>query len=449
MKSFKEKVESELSRSDNFKKVVEAIKGVKGRKTLIISHDDPDGLTSGLILKESAQKIGASEVSVEFPSTFVLEAGQAEEFAKKYNPDIVFVSDKGTFELYDKYLETFPELVVVDHHFTDSIPKKAVYFNPSLEKQPYCSASYITNMIAEAVGARSEYTDLLALIGMKGDFVVEPATGVVSDYVTEYYAEVQAEFPFLFSTIKDVTMFDVEQQEKTAVLSKFSEIIHATCGGGFQYFYNARSEETKDLFPPAFVASSLENIKTTIDKFKKATDVEQLIDCMGEPRKIRLLYGFFKEDWNKVMNLLDTLVNVVQFGKTNVYMFTGDHIPLLPMIGSIKIFDIIKRDKAENGVIISVNNTDEGVHFSFRQTGMDIHLGKIANNLSIRIKKDYGDSINVSGGGHPKAAECKVMTKEVPFLDALDTFIRQMLDLRAIAKSGDKEKGAAEGLDYM
>lgn len=449
MKGFKEKVSEELTRSQNFKNVVKKIQEAKGSRVLIISHDDPDGLTSANILEEITKAIGAKEVIKEFPSTFVLEEGQAKELANKYSPDIVLMPDKGTFKFYDNYLKYFKDFVVIDHHFTDSFPEEATYFNPTMEGQPYCSASYITNMIAQALEVRNEYTDLLALIGMKGDFVIEPITGVVSEYVKEFYEEVKQEFPNLFVALSDVTMFDVEQQEKTALLSKFTEAIHGVCGGGFQYFYHHLSDKTRDIFPPAFTAAALASLKNNLACFKKGETIDDLIQCMAEAEKVKLLYSFFKQDWNRVMNFLEASVYVASFEDTALYIFTGNNIPLLPMINSIKIYELIKRDGFSRGILISINKTEEGVHFSLRGTSDRVHCGKIGNNLAVKIKELYGDNIRVTGGGHPKAAECKLMTDEVSYLNALDAFIELINEMQSAADKKDKEKAGVLGLEYL
>lgn len=449
MISFEEKVQSEIKRSDHLREVIRKIKGFAGKKVLIISHDDPDGVTSANILGEVLDKVGAKEIYTEFPGTFVLEDSQAVSFNEKYSPDTVIITDKGTFKFYDNFLKYFKEFVIIDHHFTDSFPEKTTFFNPASEGQPFCSASYINNMIAQEIGARSEFTDLMTLIGMKGDFVIEPITNIVSDYVKEFYAEVTKQFPNLFEALDDVTMFDVEQQKKTALLNKFTEAIHADTGGAFQYFYNGLSPKTKDIFPPAFTADALKSLKDKIPCIKSRTNVNSLIDCMTGAEELKLMYKFFKEDWNRVKHFLDTSVYLGSFGDTALYTFTSDHLPLLPMIISLKIFELIKRDSHKKGILISINKTDEGVHFSLRGTGDSVHCGKIGNNLALNIKKSYGSDKNVTGGGHPKAAECKIMTDEVSYVQALSVFAELIKEMTTAAENKEKSVADRLGLEYL
>ncbi|MDI6642385.1 MAG: hypothetical protein QME68_08780, partial [Elusimicrobiota bacterium] len=90
--------------SIGLRNIVEKLNSIKGKNCLVFVHDDPDGLTSGVIIKRVIEKLG-SDVTLRIPETMELERFRIEEELKKKKYDVLFIVDKGTMGYYNSYLE--------------------------------------------------------------------------------------------------------------------------------------------------------------------------------------------------------------------------------------------------------------------------------------------------------------------------------------------------------
>src|SRR3989339_1154083 len=95
--------------------VLAYLKKCNGKKVLIYSHDDPDGLTSAGILTSLLSRLGAS-YDLELPATYELDPAQLKNDIKKDAYDAVFLLDKGTMGYYNSYSKIIPNMFVIDHH---------------------------------------------------------------------------------------------------------------------------------------------------------------------------------------------------------------------------------------------------------------------------------------------------------------------------------------------
>ena len=186
-------IEKEIKSFEGLRKIVERIKAAKEQRCLIISHDDPDGIVSCLILKRLLNKLGI-EVDYSFPPSYILTKEQLATIVRDKRYDLLFILDKGTTSYYDEHTMIIKDIIVIDHHFPDfpeGPPKKCLLYNPNSDPQGgeyiRCSTSLLIHMIATALGLREDYDDFLCFIGLKGDFAIDPATGEVSKFTQAFY----------------------------------------------------------------------------------------------------------------------------------------------------------------------------------------------------------------------------------------------------------------------
>ena len=129
------------------------------------------------------------------------------------------------------------------------------------------------------------------------------------------------------------------------------------------------------------------------------------------------------------------------------------------MIGSIKLFELRQKagDKLAQIIMVSGVSSDY-THVSVRGSGDRVHSGKIAGELQDSMQVRYAEyKDKISGGGHPKAAECTVKTDKVPFMNVLTRVTEVLSEMQAIdaqARTGalnDAQKARADklGLEYL
>ena len=449
-----------LDNNDGLKKILEVVK--KPGKALVFSHDDPDGITSGLICKRMLLKKGW-KVKHYMPEGFKLQPEQFEKALKEFpEAECVFILDKGTSDADDFISDKLP-CYVVDHHPAVTPPVKNTFFNPGAKSYVQCSGSVLAHGISVLAGTREEFDDLLALIGLKGDWAIEPVSGACADFVRPFFKKYALDnFKNLFTFVKErPTMFDASQRDGTCVISLISEVIHGCGGGGFSYFYNDREPALKDVLHPDLCAKALEEISGKVDEIKKVRSVKDFISLIPEKEQalLKKIWNYFLEDWEKASSMLDSSARILKLEDTSIYLFVGPKVPLLPMIGSIKLFDLKAAGKDKLAQIIMVSAvSDSYTHVSVRATGNRVHSGMICNELQDTLRERYPESKQfISGGGHPVAAECTVKTDKVTFLNVLTRVTEVLNEMSSIDKlytngalnETQKAKAKQLGLDYI
>jgi len=399
----------------------EKLSKLTGKKVLIYTHDDPDGITAGLIFVRLLKELNI-RYDILIPDTMELEEERLKNDLKKDNYEAVFVLDKATMSYYDKYYKYNKNFVIIDHHplIGEGI-KNVEVINPQIHGEyKSCSCSHLMHMLYTFFEKKDKMIDFYNLIGLKGDWAIEPATDYYSQYVKSFIDEVKDDFSFLFKKIKEeATLFEVKQREKTTLLNQITEIVFALTGGGFQYFYNDRDELLRDINQPIFVFEKLKKMDT--EDILKAKSREDFIN-MFEDKKVELIWRFFKEDWNRVSIYFDNCIYIKTIKDTDLYMFFGNKIPLMPFVGSVKLYSL-SLIKGKEKVLIMVNNMlEDGIHFSFRGTSSNIHCGELAHSLVEEILKEYNYPDQITGGGHPFAAEARTRKTNVPIDFVLKVF---------------------------
>ncbi len=440
--------------------IVEAVAKPEGT-ALIFSHDDPDGITSGLIFKRMLQKKGW-KAELRMPAGFMLQPQQWED-ALRDVPGVkaVFILDKGTLVPYSEFGKKLP-VYIVDHHPTPKAPTDCVLFNPSLEKYTPCSTSLLAHGIATLSGTRDQFDDFLCLMGLKGDWAVEPVSGVLVDFAKPFFVTYGMAFKNMLTLLRErPTMFDASQREHTCLLSRITEFVHATGGGGFQYFYNDREPSLKTVDHPALIARALEAVAPQVGALTKISTLQSFVQMIPTEFKQPLdkIFRYFLQDWDSADKLLNSSVKALKLEHTGIYLFVGGKVPLLPMIGSIKLFDLKQMAGDKDAQIIMVSSVSpDYTHVSVRGTGDRVHSGKICGSLQDALQAKYAKyKDKISGGGHPRAAECTVRTTDVTFFNVLSQLMAHLNEMSEIDQKyteGKPNKGLAKrakelGLEYL
>ncbi|MEW6556187.1 MAG: DHH family phosphoesterase [Elusimicrobiota bacterium] len=426
--SYSEFVKEQLEKPDGFKRIVELLKNIKGKKCLVFFHDDPDGLTSGAIIYRILKKLGA-EIIYRIPETMELEKHRIQSELRITNYELLIIVDKATMGYYNEYPDLIKDVVIIDHHpLVGEYPNKCLVFNPSIPQYTLSSAAILCNMVSQAMGLRDELDDFLTLIGLKGDWAIEPATDFVAPFVKPFYDDAIKKFPNLVKKISSrPTMFEVNQREKTTVLNQIAEFYFALSGGGFQYFYNDRIPELKNRRQVEFAFDTLLNLKAK-DYSSPDDFIEQMlyiptakhIEQMLYKNIARKIYQCFLDDWNKSKNMFDNVALFNKLDGVNIYLFVGNNVALMPMVGSVKLYEL-----GNPCVLVMFNWLGEknGVHISFRANTDKIHCGNIATQLVEKLVSKFGHRGEISGGGHPKAAEFKTRSSGVSLYEIMKEFL--------------------------
>jgi len=340
VESYKSQWEKLKANNPGLQKILQEIE--KPGTALVFSHDDPDGITSGLIFKRVLQKKGW-KVNLKMPEGFLLQPDQLEAAMKETTgAKAIFLLDKGTLVPYNNFADKLP-VYIVDHHPTPAAPEKCTYFNPSLPAYTWCSTSILAHGIAALAGVREDFDDFLCMMGLKGDWAIEPVKGILADFAKPFFVEYGQNFKNLLTLVKErPTMFDAEQRDHTCLLSRVTEYVHATGGGGFSYFYNDREPALKNVNHAECIATALEGIADKMNEVKKIASLDDFVNLLPQPQQgnLKKIFAYFLQDWESANRILDSSARILKLDETSIYLFVGPKVPLLPMIGSIKLFEL-------------------------------------------------------------------------------------------------------------
>ncbi len=404
--TYSEFVASEAGRL-NFDKVSAKIEAARGKKALLYCHDDPDGITSGIIIKKLL-KSRDMDVTVKVPVTMELEEARLRKDIAENAPAIIFVADKATMGYYDAYADIHENIIILDHHpLLGEELKRVTVVNPVLEAYKRCSGSFVAHMLSCYCGGVDQGDDIAALIGLKGDWSIEPATDDISDYVKPFYDEIKDKYAWLLSKIESrPTMFEVRQRAKTTLLNQAAEIIFALGGGGFQYFYNDRDKELADITSGKFAFDNLEKWLKNPSAFSSEDD---FIAALSDSARAKKIFDYYLSDWDETAAVMHKANIVKTVNGTDIYLFKGEKVKLMPMVGSVVLYELPSQN--EDVVFIMFSDmAEKGVHFSFRSKNGKMHCGNFAHDLAVACQEKFGREY-ASGGGHPFAAECRTKKK--------------------------------------
>ena len=403
------------------KEIIDLLPKLINKHIITFCHDDPDGVTSGILFKRLTDKLGIKN-TLFFPYRFPLSIQEVSETKMLYpDTEALFIMDKGTIEEYNEFVRFYSKVIIVDHH-----PKigtkfdNIIVFNPTLQNYIRTSNSFLVHIISTVFNNTNTYDDFICLVGLKCDWAIDPLNNEIPEFVSTFYNErILPNFSWLVKKDHSLrpTMFDIKNTTYSCLLNQIGELFFALTGGGFQYFYNSYNEKLKNIDQPKFC---FENFVKEIE-IKRVNNIDEFIDLLPNKEIIKLIYEYFLSDWSIVEKQFDQQTFLVkQIDDIEIFFFFGKNIKLMPMVGSKKLYEY---SKGKDAVIIMFNFEDKNsLHLSFRGTTNKIHLGKIASSLADKSNSYFGQNLS-SGGGHPFASECKIKAKNIDLLFVLKELI--------------------------
>lgn len=427
---FQDFAQAKAQELPELKQLADIIVTSKGKKVLLISHDDADGITSGLLLLRALRKCGAA-VTVKLPPRFELLPDELEEYCRAQGYDLVFCLDKGTKARYQKYSAFCKQFIIIDHHPIEGDLGELFYVNPR-KRTPtaYLSNSHLVYTTLAYAGLADRGGMLANLFGLVGDFALKTVPWTQADWLDEFVKEAITEFPNLFeSKSLRPTMFDVKQRQQTSLLHVMTEIINAVCGTGFQFFYNDRDPSLQELDPPRFIFDQLDQY---LDSPRCGTEhtIDDFLAGFPEGARVAKFFTYYTQDWDAYVGLMKSTIDLGTIGPVHVYFFLGKDLRLIPMIGSVKLHEKADAEGHEHAIIVITNVLPDRVHTSLRGTGHLVHCGEICQELTRRVKILLA-SDQANGGGHPPAAEFVVTEPNVSVPLVLEVLFAYLNELMA------------------
>ncbi len=422
-----------LSRSDKgFARVIDALKSIEKierPRALNYSHNDLDGIGSAIVARRLLQRHFNAEVVTKLPPHFRLTVPEVQRALETESFDLLLVTDKGTFDYYDDFLQLLPRVVIIDHHPHDGIPKRCALFNPSAERAVPSAASLLCHMVSSKLGVADEYDDFAALLGCRGDFAFDPVQRISAEFVGPFVSRMRERLPHLFESRLDrATMFDLVDMERTALVNQVAEALHAGC---LAHMYSRVDESIGVGYGPSFI---FENLLGFIEKRPRLEDLRaphDFIDAMPGGEVLSGVFRHYKRDWELLDKRAGSAVLLEEIGGVGIYLMFAKEAPamqvapfpaILPYVASTRL-ESLKRESGYPHVMVMVFcPKDRGVHISMRGGGGLVNCGAMCSELAGRLQALYPGQEGIGGGGHDRAAEC-VVDKPVPMYAVMQELI--------------------------
>ncbi|RMH56444.1 MAG: DHH family phosphoesterase [Candidatus Hydrogenedentota bacterium] len=428
--TYREIVEREATESKTLPVVAERFRGISGRKVLLFSHDDPDGVVTASMAARLLKRCGAAEVEVHLPPTFDLEPNEVREALSGRSFDLLISLDKGTSSKADELIALVPDVIVIDHHYQQGEIQKALVYNPCVQNdRPYCSCSYLLHILSSLLGRTSPADDCDALVGLKADWVIDPTIGNwgAEEFVRPFVEEMAERYPGLFRKTPGATLFDVTQRKESVVLSKIAQAYFAVSGGGFQYFFPVPSLNGGQ--PPRVLLEALLSLDKKASRLPEVDSPQDFFSLFENGDIFRECLAAFEQEWRRVTKLLEIATPLVELNGSQVLIFFSDRLRLLPLVGGLVLETLLAREGKENGLLIMINREEHGIHFSLRANCDRIHVGKFCGTLAQRLVDLFGHPDQITGGGHIRAGECRTRRSGAPYFEVLRVFFQLVEDL--------------------
>jgi len=386
-------------------------------RVLVFSHDDPDGYAAAGILCRYLEYRNI-DYRLEFPHRFELSASELKETVRRFgDTDVVFVADKGTFSHYNDLTNIVDPVVVIDHHASDHDPKECLVYNPGEATCAGHQMHQIVSLVSDY--DPDQFDDFLALLALRSDWTIQPLQGVIPEFVQPFYQTIRSRWSHLFEPINSrPTWMEINQRNRTLLINQISELYFALSGGGFQYFWNDFVPGLRDRDQTRFGYDVLIKSHEQGVKIGEIESLDRYINSLPEDENVRAIFDHYLHRWEQARKRLKNTIKLKQIGSIDVYFYAGENTMLMPMAGSVRL-GILARQNDQGEAVLIMANRETGsssrvdFHISFRSTGEAIHMGKLAEELAFRVRERCGKDHEISGGGHPPAAEMTVCSDEI------------------------------------
>lgn len=415
MSDYQDQIAKLKEESEGFNKVIQKIDSLKNSnaKILNFSHHDLDGVTSATILKRLLEGYANVDVTTRMPFEFRLTPEELEEELEGEDYDLLIISDKGTFAYYDDFLGQVDEVMIIDHHLKDGIPTECIVFNPSLEEEVRSSTSLLSHMLATHFGVADDYDDFIALLGCRGDYIIDPIRGEFPSFAEPFANKVKQKFNQLFVKIDDkLTLFDSGARGRTALLNQVGEVLHVSL---LAHLYTPFSEEVNVDHGPNLVLQALTNFAEQ-EKELDFNNLQDFLEIVPKSEQISKVFELFKKDWDLLEERAENAIFLEEVEEVGIYLIFAKEAlamqdvtfpAILPYVASAKLGELTEKGDHEAALTIVFCPKDIGTHISLRGGGQILSCDAMCRELVERVqerrpkaKKDIG------GGGHELAAEC-------------------------------------------
>lgn len=196
-----------------------------------------------------------------------------------------------------------------------------------------------------------------------------------------------------------------------------------------------------------------------MNEVKKIKSLDDFVNlCRSRSRAISRRSSPISQDWESANRILDSSARILKLDETSIYLFVGPKVPLLPMIGSIKLFEL-KQKPATSLLRSSWSSlvSNDYTHVSVRGSGDRVHSGKFCGELQDSMQKryaDYKDKImaavtqkRLNALSRPTRSLRDVLTRVTEVLSEMQLHDRPA----AAGKLDDAQKARADklGLEYL
>jgi len=399
-----------------FPSAVGQINKLRERKNLRIlnfSHNDSDGITSAFIIRRIFERYLGAEVVTKMPQHFKLwEEALLEALNEGGKFDLLVVSDKGTFEVYDDLLKHISPILIIDHHQLDGRPSKCTLFNPTIETSGYASsASLLCHMISSKLGLADIYDDFATLLGCRGDFAFDPVEGTAAEFAKPFIDMAKEKFPLVFEVKKGApTMYEMVDRERTALINQIGEVLHAGC---LAHLYS-RALGMEEYYGPTLVHDFLLELVKRGDDPSKFSNLEEFLGGMSKGQLLSKVYGQFKADWKTLEGRAENAVFLGEIRGVGLYLLFAEEVDsmktapfpaVLPFVASTTLERMKRAGGHAHAAVIVFCPKTAGVHLSMRGGGGLINCGKMCFQLATKLQDIYSTQKGIGGGGHDRAAE--------------------------------------------
>jgi len=445
---FSERVRHISTSDKGFMSVVEAFKGlskIERPRVLNYSHNDLDGIGSAIVMRRLLQRHFNAEVVTKLPPHFRLTTPEIQRALETESFDMLLVTDKGTFDYYDDFLQLVKRTVIIDHHPNDGMPKRCVLFNPSAEQSVQSATSLLCHMVSSKFRGVDVYDDFAALLGCRGDFAFDPVQKTSVEFVAPFINDMRKRLPHLFeSKLERATIFDLVDRERTALINQIAEVLHAGC---LAHMYH-RVDESIDIdYGPSFVFELLLRLiekRPKLDELRTLADFEAVLSNGGILLNV---FEHYKHDCEVLSKRVENTVLLEEINGVGIYLMFAKEAPamqgapfpaILPYAASVHLDSLRRASNYPHTIAVVFCPKDRGVHISMRGGGGLVDCGAVCSELANRLQAMYPGQGGIDGGGHDRAAEC-VVDKPVPMYAVMHELVKLIGELAGRSKKTPAE----------
>jgi hypothetical protein len=417
---------------------LEDLKRVESPRILNFSHHDLDGVSSAAIIKRLLQRYLNATVVTKLPPKFMLTKPEVKDALADGPFDALVISDKGTFDHYDDFLEYVENVLVIDHHLSDGVPKRCVVYNPSAHRSVPTAASLLCYMLAEELDLADDHDDFAALMGCRGDFVFDPVLNNCEEFAKPFIEQSMTKFKNMFEPkVERPTMFDLVDRERTTLVNQIGELLHAGC---LAHLYRP----AEGVYGPELVLHCILKLADEKVKLNELNNLQDLLNHLPISQVLLDAYNAFKSDWDLLAKRAENTILLNEVQGVGIYLIFAREAPamqaapfpaILPYVAMTKLHPLRTSRNHQNVLMIVFCPKTQGVHISMRSTGGILDCNILCSELARRIRALYRQNEGISGGGHEKAAECFI-SGSVPMYAAMHELMALVREIVQFARGG-------------